>query len=55
MQEAYTLAVSYPVNWSTQTLAEALANVQDALQDAYPFLNQESIDRLKGCFAYAWK
>jgi hypothetical protein len=53
--EAYEFAVSSPVDWSMETLPGARARVEQALREAYPFLNQDSIRRLGSCFAYAWK
>ncbi|WP_400192971.1 hypothetical protein [Hymenobacter sp. B81] len=55
VKQVYETAVSVTVDWSTQTMIEAVANVRHTLQHAYPWLEESSIQRLTSCFAYAWK
>ncbi|UOQ53975.1 hypothetical protein [Hymenobacter cellulosivorans] len=53
--EAYHAALNYPVDWAEETLETVLPKVEHSLREKYPFLSAESIRRLSGCFAYAWK
>ncbi|WP_460622252.1 hypothetical protein [Hymenobacter tenuis] len=55
VQEAYTFAVNYLIDWSEWTLDEALPHVTQGLRARYPFLTEASIRRLSNCFAYVWK
>ncbi|RZK31372.1 MAG: hypothetical protein EOO63_04350 [Hymenobacter sp.] len=54
-KEIYAFALNYGVSWQEVTLAEAIAGVQRALQQAYPFLSDAVGWRLANHFAFAWK
>ena len=54
-KEVYAFALNYGVNWQETTLPEAMADVQRALQQAYPFVSDAVGWRLANHFAYAWK
>ncbi|PJJ52914.1 hypothetical protein [Hymenobacter chitinivorans] len=55
VQDAYHTALDYPVDWTKEALDTVLPQVEHRLRQIYPFLTNESIRRLSGCFAYAWQ
>lgn len=54
-KEIYAFALDYVVNWQEVTIPEAMASMQRAVQQAYPFLSDVMGWRLANHFAYAWK
>ncbi len=55
VDEIYSFAVSYGVNWQEETMQDVLAKLGEALKKKYEKLDEEALTILKRCFSYNWK